>query len=270
MEFIFSKSITYIHDIAFVLYPEFVEERNLHFLNKHVQLWLSRTDKIVTVSQSSKSEIEEYFKISNVDVIQNAEEVSMKRQSDKKIQTIRKKYGLNNNYFLYLGNIEPRKNLLNMIEGFKEFAVTNPNFDLLIIGGDGWKNEDVLIAIDSLRSQGVRVIRPKDYVPDDDIPSLISGAEAVLQLSWHEGFGLSVLHSIACGTPVIASDIPALNEISDITGSRIVKYVNPEDTNQIASAMKEISNKPKEKLENIHIPSWEEAAAKLHKIIKQL
>ena len=267
---LFSKSITYIHDIAFALHPEFVEERNLRFLNRHIHLWMSRTNKIVTVSKSSKKEIETHFNLDNVEVIQNAEDALMTKQNKKQINKVREKYGISNRYFLYLGNIEPRKNLVNMIRGFQDFAVKNPGYKLLIVGGDGWKNDDVIKAIDDAKNKGAEVIRPNGYVPDGDIPAIVSGAEAVLQLSWHEGFGLSVLHAVACKTHVIASDIAALKEIGELTKSQFIHYVKPDDIVQISDAMTRVTKQPVLESKDIYIPRWEYSANKLDKIIEKL
>jgi len=267
---LFSKSITYIHDIAFALHPEFVEERNLRFLNRHIHLWMSRTNKIVTVSKSSKKEIETHFNLDNVEVIQNAEDALMTKQNKKQINKVREKYGISNRYFLYLGNIEPRKNLVNMIRGFQDFAVKNPGYKLLIVGGDGWKNDDVIKAIDDAKNKGAEVIRPNGYVPDGDIPAIVSGAEAVLQLSWHEGFGLSLLHAVACKTHVIASDIAALKEIGELTKSQFIHYVKPDDIVQISDAMTRVTKQPVLESKDIYIPRWEYSANKLDKIIEKL
>lgn len=266
---LFSKSITYIHDIAFRVHPEFVEAANLKYLNSHINMWIGRTDKIVTVSESSKREIEEQFGVDEVGMVMNASDSHMYPRSNKEIETARGKWNIPENYFLYFGNIEPRKNLINMVKAFTRYVQeTKSNDTLVLIGGDGWKNEEIYAEIEKARSVGVNIIKPKAYVPDEDMPALLSGAVALLQVSWHEGFGMSVLHALACGTPVVASDIPALHEAAR-GNDRNVAYVDPGSVDSIAKGIADVRLLSHVKNPE-HITSWSESIKSLESIIDNL
>ena len=115
---LFSKSVTYIHDIAFKVHPEFVESANLRYLNGHIDMWVGRTDKIITVSKSSKQEIEERLGIKNVEVVMNAVDEDMHPRREREVDAVRKKWGLPESYYLHLSNIEPRKNIANIVKAF--------------------------------------------------------------------------------------------------------------------------------------------------------
>jgi glycosyltransferase involved in cell wall biosynthesis len=267
---LFSKSITYIHDVSFKIYPEFVQEQNLKYLNKNIQTWLRRTDRVVTVSESSRDEITRELEVANVGVVQNAVDATLfYPRKEGEVAKIQKKWNLPNNYFVFIGNIEPRKNLKNTIVAFKEYEKTHNKGDaLILIGGGGWKNEEILKQIDEAQIAGVRIIRPDGYVPDEDLPAIISGAKALLQFSWHEGFGLPVLQALACGTPVAASDIPPLHEVARGNDDRVV-FSSPRDVERLASAIDEAGKIPHVQ-EPKNIRTWDESVKDLLGIIDSL
>jgi len=266
---LFSRSITYIHDVTFKLFPDFVQARNLAYLQKYIPVWLKRADTVVTISQTSRDEIESELGIKDVVVVPNAVDgTEFKPQDVAAINAMRDKWGLPQNYFVFIGNIEPRKNLSNMIKGFRKYIVESGSDDaLVIIGGGGWKNESILAEINQACDTGVTIIRPNGYVPDEDLPAIISGAKALVQPSWHEGFGLPVLQALACGTPCVASDIPALHEAAFGNDDSVI-YVKPNDVDEIAQALDEVGRiahvtSPK------NIPSWNDSVKRLIEIIER-
>lgn len=264
-----SKSITYIHDPAFKLYPEYIQKRNLDFLSKYINLWIQRTDKIVTVSESAKSDIKEALNVNDAVIVHNASSPEMAPKSKKEIDRALSKWGIPKRYYVYLGNIEPRKNLVNLIKAFSEYSTDqNSQEALVLIGGDGWNNDEIYKEIEKTRAAGVNIVKPASYVPDEDIPALLSGAIALLQLSWHEGFGMSVLHSLACGTPVVAADIPSLREAA-IGNEQNAVFVDPASTRDISKAINDVKKIPHRRHPQ-NIPSWSESVKDLEKIIDKL
>lgn len=266
---IFSKSVTYIHDIAFKVYPEYIEEANLRYLNKYINIWKLRTDRIITVSESSKREIEQSLSVKDVAVVLNASDPEMYPRSLKEIERARNKWGIPKNYFIYFGNIEPRKNLVNTIKAFSLYVSNSGSDDaLVLIGGDGWRNEEIYKEIEIAKGAGVNIIKPTKFVPDEDMPALLTGARALLQISWHEGFGMSVLHALACGTPVVASDIPALHEAAGRNEKNVV-FVDPSDAVNIAEGIKKATSI--DNIKNPHsIQKWSDSVRSLEKIIDSL
>lgn len=265
-----SKSITYIHDISFMLYPDFVQEANLRYLQRNVATWVNRTDVIVTVSDASREEMVATSRFTSVEIVTNAVNTNeYYPRTRREIAQVRDKWGLPTDYCVFIGNIEPRKNLVNMIRGFTEFMRTQSRpMSLLVIGGGGWRNEEIMQEIECARQQGVDIIRPHAYVPDSDLPAIISGSRSLLQVSWHEGFGLPVLQSIACGVPVVASRIPALQEAA-AKNEDLVTFCSPEDIKDIAQAIQQsIVKKPKEK--QPHVITWSRSVESLTDIIDRL
>jgi glycosyltransferase involved in cell wall biosynthesis len=255
---LFSKSYTYIHDACFAVFPEYVEEKNRAYLNKYMSMWLKRTDKILTVSESAKKEIQQYLDQPDdrVTVVGNAvnQEEFFPRSYDEVLK-VREKYGLGENYFLYLGNIEPRKNLTTLVTAYGSQSDLRESTELFLVGGDGWLNDDIYSAIDDARKRGYKIIKNKSYVPDKDIPALMTGAQALVQPSWHEGFGLAVIQALACGTPSICSDIPGLRNA--IAGNEhVVTLFDPHNVDDLSEILKNAA-KSRKSTTNITLPSWD-------------
>lgn len=259
-----SKSLTYIHDVCFMIYPEFVQERNRHYLRKYMSIWKMRTDAVVAISETTKKEVNTYLNIpvSKITTIANAVDRDVfYPRSNADIDRVRNQYRLDD-FFLFLGNIEPRKNLLTLIRAFTETSLRD-KMSLFIVGGDGWLNEEVFEAIKIAQSKGFDVRKNETYVPDEDLPLLMSAARTVVQPSFHEGFGLPVLQSIACGCPVICSDISGLREATDVSGST-VSYFKPEDSKQLSTLL-EASAKARRgrRSPGADMRSWDQSAKQL-------
>ncbi|MEF2977764.1 glycosyltransferase family 4 protein [Subtercola sp. YIM 133946] len=231
-----SRSITYIHDVCFVVHPEFVPPAHQRYLAQNVGRWLRRTDAVVAVSHSAADEIVQYLgvpreKVAVVVNAVNAAEFAPAAQAE--VDAVREKYGLDR-YFLALGSIEPRKNLVTLVRAFTETGLTDGT-TLFLVGGDGWLNEGVYEAIDVAVAAGYDVRVSDRYVPTAELPALLTGSIALVQASWHEGFGLPVVEALACGAPVIASDIPALREAAG--GSPAVSFFDPSDVDALRNLL---------------------------------
>lgn len=272
-----SKSLTYIHDIAFKIYPEYIEPSNLKMLDRSVNRYMNRTDVVITVSDSSRAEILKFYpKLSpeKVKVVKNGVDLDFfNRRNRNEIRTVAKKYGLPSRYFIYISSIEPRKNLTTLLDAFELIAQEEGDLALLLVGGMGWLNEDVMCKIQDLQNRGYRIIRPKQYVPDEDLPALLSGARALVHVPVHEGFGLSPLQAIACGTPVIVSDIPAIREV---VGDAGVYVEDLYDSAELAKRMRQINrSSPTEERRGLYVEraslySWNAKLSDLEELIKNV
>lgn len=234
----FSKSCTYVYDVAFKQYPEATQPKNLAYLQANFGRWLKRATKIITSSNTSAQEIAQFFPEvkSKIEVQYLGVDPNMYRRRDQaEVAAALANYGLPTKYFLAVGNLEPRKNLLGMMDAYKQYADATKDPDaLVLVGGGGWNNEQILARIDELTKQGYKICRPAKYVEDADLPALYSGATALLQVALHEGFGLSPVQAQACGTPIIASDLPVFKETLRAAN---VQYVDPRDIGAIGAAL---------------------------------
>jgi glycosyltransferase involved in cell wall biosynthesis len=234
----FSTSLTYVYDVAFKKYPEATQPKNLAYLEANFNRWLRRADKVITSSKTSASEIASFFP-AHKDKIEvqylGTDPKVYYRRPEGEIKKTLAAYGLPSDYFLAVGNIEPRKNVLGMLDAFAQYADTTQNpHNLVLVGGGGWNNQDILDRIAELQRKRYPIFRPSKYVADNDLPALYSGASALLQVAFHEGFGLSPVQAQACGTPVIASDLPVFKET---LSAKNIQFVDPRDTKAITRAM---------------------------------
>jgi glycosyltransferase involved in cell wall biosynthesis len=236
-----SRSFTFIHDVCFAVHPELVQPDNQHSLAKNVPRYIQQTDYVLTVSEHAKREIVEHFHVepARVLVMYNGVNTDLyKRYPAKEVAKVRTKYDLGDQpYMLFIGNIEPRKNLARLVKAMQKLP---QQYALMMVGSDGWLNEKVFAAIDMANRKGRKVIKPHTFVPDEDAVRLISGATALVLPSLYEGFGMPPLEAMVSKTPVVVSDIPPLHEV--VNGGGI--FCDPHRIGSIAAAMQRVIDMP--------------------------
>jgi len=213
---LFSKSIPFIYDASFILFPHFSDDNNRIFLTLQTQLSADRSSRIVAISQNAKNEIVEYFSTDDkkIDVIYPILDTNkFYRRSDNEVANVKAKYGIFGDYIVFVGNLEPRKNLVSLLKAYDDLdPKLQKKFSLLLIGAKGWKDEEITDLILDMRKRGVRVIQPIEYVHDNDLPALLTGATALCYVSVYEGFGIPPTEAMACGTPCISAFNSSLPE----------------------------------------------------------
>lgn len=224
----FSKSAVLIHDATYLAVPDCVIKSNRDFLERVVPFSIRNAHKIVTVSEFSKKELLKYYqelKPDDIVVAYNCVDRRLfYRRSKEEIHSVKAKYDIySEKYILSVGNIEPRKNYEKLIDAYISLPKRiTKEYPLVIIGAGGWNNDGILDKIQKAKEQGYKIINPKQFVVDKDMPALFSGASIYVFTPIYEGFGMSPLEAYACGTPVIVSDIPPLHE----SAGSPAEYVN--------------------------------------------
>lgn len=207
------KTVVFVHDMAYRVYPETVRKKTRRFLELVLQKSCDRADRIVTISEFSKQEILKYLKVSEEKISVVTLGVDRKRfhthYPADQIRMVQSKYGLKGEYLLYIGTIEPRKNLKRLIEAYASLPLETPM--LVFAGKKGWMYREIFQTVETL-GIGERV-KFLGYVADREIPLLLSGAKCFLFPSLYEGFGLPPLEAMASGVPVVASNGSAIPEV---------------------------------------------------------
>lgn len=193
-----------IHDVVFKIYPETVSAVNKFFCNTLLVLCARKAGYIFTVSETSKKEIVQHLHIepSVISAIPNGIDLEKYRPSSK----TRK-----GDYILFVGTIQPRKNLVNLI---KAFSLIHNDIQerLVIVGASGWKNSSLINYIRELPAPIRERIEFKGYVGEEELLTLYREARLFAAPSLHEGFGIIILEAMASGTPVVASATGAISE----------------------------------------------------------
>lgn len=211
------KSIVFVHDMSYQAYPETVRKKTRKFLELSLPDSCRRADCIITISEFSKKEIIKYLKIEEEKIKVIPLGVDFQRfhpyNSVKQQKEIQKKYQVSQNYILYLGTIEPRKNLERLIRAYQCLYAENSALpDLVLAGKKGWMYEPIFQCVEEL-NLGHKV-KFLGYVEDADVPVLLSGAKLFVFPSLYEGFGLPPLEAMACGVPVVTSAAASLPEVT--------------------------------------------------------
>ncbi len=213
---LFSKSVPIIYDLSFEKFPQFADPRNQEFLSQNVKKSAKWADKIVTISTNSKEEIVEHYgkKEGDIEIIYpGIDQTQFFRWPADAVEHVKARYGIFGKYILYVGNLEPRKNLKNLLLAYEKLpAKTRKEHSLLLVGARGWLDNEIFDIIERLRVAGNHIQQPQGYVKDEDRAALYSGASLFVYPSMYEGFGIPPVEAMACGVPTITSDNSSLPE----------------------------------------------------------
>ena len=216
--FVHGKKVVTVHDMVYKAFPETVRGRTRFMLETGLKRSMKRADLIVTDSEFSKSEIIKYFPQHEHKIRVVPCGVDLERfhpcNEPERIPEVKRSLDIEGDYFLYLGTIEPRKNLERLITAYAAFAkkVGEKAPKLVLAGGKGWLNDGIYSRVEKL-GMTKNIIFTK-YVPSEDMNPLMCGALAFVFPSIYEGFGMPPLEAMACGVPVLTSGEASLPEVT--------------------------------------------------------
>jgi len=209
-------AVATFHDLSIYKFPEHHPEPRVRYMQKEIPLALKRAAFLITDSEATRREVVEYFglPVSSVVAVPLASGGAFKPRSEVETRSVLERFGLTHGrYLLYVGTIEPRKNLGVLLDAYAGLpAVLRERYPLVLAGYRGWKSEALLARIGQLRSRGM--VHYLDYVEEENLPILFSGARAFAYPSLYEGFGLPVLEALGSGIPVVCSNATSLPEVA--------------------------------------------------------
>lgn len=216
------KIITTIHDVSFLAFPQHIKFFDLFFLRTLIPLSVRRADKIIGVSEFTRAEIIKHYQVESpkVGVVYNAvaDDFLRKEITEQEKLAVREKYALPEKFLLYVGTLQPRKNIPLLVEAYAEFKKEFPEFKLVLAGNRQAHNFDHKIeAVIKDKSVQDSVIFP-GFVAEADKKALFSLATVFIFPSLYEGFGVPILEAFAAGVPVVASDIAPHREVAGAKG----------------------------------------------------
>ncbi len=260
-----------VHDLSFRRYPEFfsAKQRLWHRLVGAERL-LNKARTVIAVSRHTKDDIAETYGIDTdrIGVVTPAVSDDYGPATSAQKDAVRRKYGLPERFLLYLGTLEPRKNIEGLI---RAFGMAGSDIDLVIAGGKGWMYDRIFRSAKASAKKGH--IHFTGYVEETDKPALYSAADAFVYPSFYEGFGMPALEAMACGTPVIASQTSSLGEVVAEAGL----LVNPSDPEEMAYAIDSLMTDEKLRSRLAEAGhrraadySWDRSAADLEEIFSKM
>lgn len=240
------STVITIHDMTLWLYPEYHYCKRLLAMRPFIPIAARRAAAIIAVSESVKADIVRILRIpaNKVHVVYSASSEPFRRlfqgaSDEQEAAAFRQHYGLPEHFILSVGTLEPRKNLVRLLEAFALLRQdTSMPQCLVIVGTRGWKDEPIFAAIERLGLQ--QSVRYLGYLPTDALIRLYNLASVLAFPSLYEGCGLPVLEAMACGTPVVTSYRGGLSEIA----GDAAEYVEPLSVESIAEGLRCILSDP--------------------------
>lgn len=238
------RKLLTVHDLAFVRYPDAAMPSLQHYLNVVVPRSISKADHLIADSRNTAEDLQALWPAleGRVSIVQGAVDHGFFRpvSDPQELRNVRQKYGVGQRPFILgLSTLQPRKNFSRLVRAFHTARQEAQLPHLLVIGGKkGWLFEEIFATVRELQLEG-DVLFP-GFVADEDLPALYSAADFFVYPSLYEGFGLPVLESLACGTPVLTADNSCLPE----AGGEGAFYVDAESVESIADGIVQLSSKP--------------------------
>jgi len=268
-----APAVLTVHDLIYMLFPEYHKSLNYWYLNRAMPLYCARASAIVAVSEATKRDLVKFYGVdpAKVTVVYEAAAAHFQPPPPARIARVRQSYRLPERFLIHLSTIEPRKNLLRLLDAFQIVRQSVPDMHLLLAGGRGWLDEDFFARI---AAEGLSdVVRPLGWVPDEDLPAVIAAASLAVQPSLYEGFGLPILEHMACGQVVAASDSSSHPEV----GGAAAAYFDPADVAGMAAVIlrlladsDEYARRRALGLAQAARFSWERAAAETEAVYESL
>lgn len=270
------KKVLVIYDTVIKDYPETVRLKTKIMLKLTLKASIRRADKIITISEFSKKQIIKHYdvdenKIAVIPCAADRKKYRPMNDGDPLIGRVKDKYGISGDYFLYLGTLEPRKNITGLITAYSEALKKKPDLPKLVIaGGKGWMYEEIFSKVTELKCEENIIFT--GYVDDGDVPVLMNGAKAFCFPSFYEGFGMPPLEAMSCGIPVIVSDCTSLPEVVGECGIKVDPYSVEDMAEALVTACGDDFAREQSRMgiERASHFSWEKSAEMLKGIFEEL
>ena len=266
-------SVISIMDLSYVHFPQMFRKSDLYQLQNWTAYSVRNARRILTISEASENDIIKHYRLKPEKVVVTYPGV--KKDSGIKnhklsMEDLRKRYGVGNDYILFVGTLQPRKNIVRLIEAFSQLDSPS-NLTLAVVGKPGWLYEEIYKAPKKFGVEGK--VKFLDYVPNEDLPLLYKNALCFVLPSLYEGFGLPVLEAMTYGCPVVTSNVSSLPEAA---GEAAI-LVDPESVESIKEGIEKVigdktlrDSLVKKGYEQVKKFSWEKCAKETLKVLEEV
>lgn len=259
-----------IMDLSYIHFPHLFNKKDLYQLQHWTKYSAKNAQMIFTISEASKRDIMHIYQVPQDQIVVTYPGIKKAHSlSGVSMDVLKNTYHISGDYILFVGTLQPRKNIERLIEAFSQVVTSHPNLSLVVIGKHGWQFEDILKAP---KKYGIEEkVHFLSFVPDKDLALFYKYALCYVLPSLYEGFGLPVLEAMSYDCPVITSNVSSLPEAA---GEAAV-YVDPKNVADIAMKITEVVDNPalrKELIEKgkkqIKKFSWEKTAKETLSILE--
>ncbi|RMF04547.1 MAG: glycosyltransferase family 1 protein, partial [Chloroflexi bacterium] len=232
-----------VYDLSFIRYPEAFRPFNRWYLSRFTARTVRRAKAVITISESTRQDVIRFLGAppERVHTIYCGVDSGFRPLPAADVARFKLAQHLPEQFVLYLGTLEPRKNIDGLIQAYARWKQRDPGAPPLVIaGGKGWYTRHIFELVEHLNLTDS--IRFPGYVPQETLALWYNSATLFVYPSHFEGFGLPVLEAMACGTPVITSTAASLPEVAGTDGT--ARLVDPQNTEALADALAEVAGNP--------------------------
>lgn len=269
-----APSVISIMDLWHHYHSEQFRSKDVYQLKNWEAYSVKQARKIIAISEFTKSEIIKFYRVPEEKVVVAYPGIDTRHETRDMRHEIKKKYGIRDEYILYLGTLQPKKNLGRLIEAFNILYTTYhiPHTQLVVAGKKGWLYEEIFERVKKVKMEKEVIFT--DFIPEEDKSGLIIGASCFVLPSLYEGFGIPVLEAMAIGVPVAISKAASLPEV----GREAAFYFDPEKPESIAETIQKVlklsSSKRKKVIEEGKKQAgkftWEKCARKILEVLENV
>lgn len=257
---LFNKTIQVVYDLGPFIHPEFYEPGFVKKFKRQFRTAARLAKGFVTISETTRKDVVRLFPKANgkTAYIGSGLNSWVQEKSATKFSEVKEKLGIESNYVLSVGTIQPRKNYINSIRAFAEFKKFHPNYQYVIVGKKGWLYDKIYSEVESLGLEDSVIFA--GFVENDELIQLYKNTKVLLNVSSFEGFGLPLIEAYYHGAQIVASEILIFEEV--MKGKAV--FVNPEKPNNISDGLNEaikLTSKPSKELLDQY--NWEKVADRL-------
>jgi len=234
-------SVVTMLDLIFIRYPNYFKLWDRTYYRISFKKSAQLADQIISISEATKADLINFFGIKEekISVIYPGFDTALSKLQKQKLNIIKEKFRLPEEYILYVGNIEPRKNILNLAKAFNllhENSSIEKEVHLLIVGQKGWFYKDIIEGINALKNKDkIKLVGP---IYGENLAGIYQLAKVMAYPSMFEGFGYPILEAMRLGTPVLTSNVSSMPE----AGGDAAHYVNPESLDEIKTGLCKLLN----------------------------
>jgi len=230
------KTVVTVHDFSFYEHPQWHPQDRLELFNQHFMRNIHQADKIICDSHYIKSCAIKRLNLNEQDIeviYLGIEHEIFKQYPQQKLIEVKQKFSLPERFILFVGSIEPRKNLLNLLKAYHLLPeLEKNNTQLILVGFKGWENQEIMAQINAEKQH----INYLGYVSDQELAMIYNLATVFVYPSFYEGFGIPPLEAMACGCPVIVSNSTSMPEVC----AEAALYIHPQQVDDISQCLMEL------------------------------